>query len=51
MKKEGGNMQEVLDFWFKEITPSDWFKKMRHLTKKYDNGFKNIRTSETRGTL
>ena len=30
--------QEVLDFWFTEITPESWFKKMRILTQPSRHG-------------
>ncbi|MCO7150221.1 DUF924 domain-containing protein [Vagococcus lutrae] len=51
MKKEGGNMQEVLDFWFKEITPSDWFKKDASLDEEIRQRFLKTLEQAKQGEL
>lgn len=36
------DINDVLDFWFKELTPEDWFKKDAALDKKIEERFSNV---------
>ena len=45
------NKEDVLDFWFKELTPKDWYKKDSDLDKRIKNRFLDTYHKACKGEL
>ncbi|WP_394248749.1 DUF924 family protein [Vibrio profundi] len=45
------SVQEVLDFWFEELSPSDWFSGGKSVDKQIADRFSEVHTSATKGEL
>ena len=44
-------MNEVVEFWFEELTPEDWFKKSDALDQEMRERFKDLYWKASRGEL